>query len=203
MCSGRVVLVSAVLYRGRDGQAQDLVLARAAALGDRDAFEQIVRRHGPGMLAYARRVLPDRGDAEEAVQDAFVAAWRSLERFRGESSLRTWLFGLTSHKAVDIARRRRPSPVDAATVPEPAAGSSSDPWELASAAELVRALEHELQALPEGQRACWWLADLEGLSQAEIAEVLSLSPDAVRGLLFRARRTLQERMARWWTPNPR
>ncbi len=173
------------------------MLARAAALGDRDAFEQIVRLHGPGMLRYARRVLSDPGDAEEAVQDAFVAAWRSLDRYRGDSALRTWLFGLTSHKAVDLSRRRRAVPVDDEVARQRPAGSGSDPWEQASATELARALDRALAELPYRQRACWLLAELEGLSQAEIAQVLGIGPDAVRGQLFRARRALEERMARW------
>lgn len=175
----------------------DLALARAAALGDREAFEEVVRLHGPGMLRYARRVLSDPGDAEEAVQDAFVAAWRSLERYRGDSALRTWLLGLTSHKAVDLSRRRRPLPVDDELVTARSADARSDPWEHANAGELVRALEQALAELPYRQRACWLLVELEGLSQAEIAQVLRIGPDAVRGQLFRARRALEERMARW------
>lgn len=175
----------------------DLALARAAALGDRDAFEEVVRRHGPGMLRYARRVLSDPGDAEEAVQDAFVAAWRSLDRFHGDSALRTWLLGLTSHKAVDLSRRRRPRPVDDELVTARPADARSDPWEHVSAGELVRALDRALVELPYRQRACWLLVELEGLSQAETAQVLGIGPDAVRGQLFRARRALEERMARW------
>lgn len=175
----------------------DLALARAAALGDRDAFEQIVTRHGPAMLRYARRVLRDPGDAEEAVQDAFVAAWRSLERYRGDSALRTWLFGLTSHKALDLARRSRPAPVDEEWVADVPAGEGSDPWEQASASDLARALDAALARLPHRQRDCWVLVEMEGLSQAEVAEALGMGPDAVRGQLFRARRALQERMSRW------
>lgn len=178
-------------------RGRDVALARAAALGDREAFEQIVRLHGPGMLRYARRVLHDAGDAEEAVQDAFVAAWRSLDRYRGNSALRTWLFGLTSHKAVDLARRARPRPVDDELLAARPAGAGSDPWKQASATELARALDRALAELPYRQRACWLLAELEGLTHAEIAEVLGTGPDVVRGQLFRARRALEERMARW------
>lgn len=181
----------------KPSREDDAALARAAALGDREAFECIVRRYGPGMLRYARRVLPDPGDAEEAVQDAFVAAWRSLERYRGDAALRTWLFGLTSHKAVDLSRRRRPQPVADELVTHRPADSRSDPWEHATAGELARALDRALAELPYRQRACWLLAELEGLSHAEIAQVLRIGPDAVRGQLFRARRGLEERMARW------
>jgi len=175
----------------------DLALARSAALGDREAFEEIVLRHGPGMLRYARRVLHDPGDAEEAVQDAFVAAWTSLEGFRGDSALRTWLFGLTSHKARDLARRRRPQPVDDDLVAGLPADERSDPLALAEGAELARALDRALARLPYRQRACWLLAEIEGLSQAEVAQVLGTGPDVVRGQLARARRALEARMATW------
>jgi len=176
---------------------QDLALARAAALGDREAFEQVVRLHGPAMLRYARRVLHDPGDAEEAVQDALVAAWRSLERYRGDSALRTWLLGLTSHKALDLARRRRPRPQQEEVLLARPAGAGSDPWDHASAADLARALEGALGGLPYRQRACWLLVEVEGLTQAETAEVLGTGPDVVRGQLSRARRALEERMATW------
>lgn len=179
----------------------DLALARSAALGDREAFEEIVHRYGPGMLRYARRVLHDHGDAEEAVQDAFVAAWTSLEAFRGDSALRTWLFGLTSHKALDLARRRRPQPVDtdvvAERVPDLPADGLTDPQAVAEAADLARALNRALAELPYRQRACWLLVEIEGLSQAEVAEVLGAGPDVVRGQLARARRALGARMASW------
>jgi RNA polymerase sigma-70 factor, ECF subfamily len=175
----------------------DLVLAHAAALGDRDAFELIVRRHGPGMLRYARRVLHDPGDAEEAVQDAFVAAWRSMDGYRGDSTLRTWLFGLTAHKAVDLSRRRRPPPVDAWLLDACVAGPVSDPCQHASTSDLARALDRALLLLPYRQRACWLLVELEGLSQAEVAQVLRIGPGAVRGQLFRGRRALEERLAQW------
>lgn len=175
----------------------DLALARAAALGDREAFEDIVQRHGPVMLRYARRVLRDQGDAEEAVQEALVAAWRTMERFRGDSALRTWLLGLTSHKAVDVARRRRAQPVDDEVLAGRPADDRSDPWTAASGSELAAALQEALLELPYGQRAAWVLVELEGMTQPEVAAIMNATPDSVRGNLFRARRRLEERMARW------
>ncbi|WP_336921346.1 RNA polymerase sigma factor [Aquipuribacter sp. SD81] len=181
---------------GRSREA-DLALARAAALGDREAFEEVVQRHGPVMLRYARRVLRDRGDAEEAVQDALVAAWRTMERYRGDSALRTWLLGLTSHKALDVARRRRPQPVDDEVLAATPADDRSDPWAATSGSELAAALQEALLALPYGQRAAWVLVELEGMTQQEAADIMSTTPDSVRGNLYRARRRLEERMARW------
>lgn len=181
-----------------EGFASDDALARAAALGDRDAFEAIVHRHGLPMYRYARRMLVDDGDAQEVVQDAFVGAWKGLDHFGGRSSLRTWLFGLTAHKAVDRRRRRaRPQPIDDRMLSTRPAGPGSDPLAAATTAELAAALDRALAELPYRQRACWLLVEIEGLSQPEAAHVLSMSAGAVRGQLFRARRNLAERMARW------
>lgn len=175
----------------------DEVLARLAAMGDRDAFDVIVRRHGPAMYRYASRMLSDRGDTEDAVQDAFVAAWRDLGRFHRRSSLRTWLFGLTAHKAQDIRRRRRPLPVGEEWVFDRAADRSEQPEAWAARSELLTALDRALAELPARQRACWLLVDVEGLTQAETAEILRMTPAAVRGQLARGRRTLTHKMEAW------
>lgn len=172
-------------------------LARAAALGDRAAYDALVRRHGPAMYRWARRMLPDPGDAEDAVQDALVAAWRSLDHWDQRSTVSTWLFAITAHKAQDIARRRRPEPVDDATLASRAAPPEADPAVAAVHHEMLHALEAALLELPYRQRACWLLKDVEGLSQAEVGQVLRMSTDTVRGNLRRARLALRGRMRPW------
>lgn len=175
-------------------RTEDLALARAAALGDRRAFETIVARHGPALTRYALRATPDRGEAEDLVQEALVAAWTSLDRFDGRSALRTWLFGILVHKVQSSRRRRRAVPVTDEVLDGP---DGSDPARDASALQLREALERALRALPERQRSVWVLVEVEGLSQAEVAEVLHTTPDTVRGQLFRARRALAEGMKEW------
>ncbi len=175
----------------------DAALARAARLGDREAFEAIVHRHGPGMYRYARRMLADHGATEEVVQDAFVAAWKGLDSYRGESTLRTWLFSLTAHKAIDHRRRARAQPIDDQLLLAQPADDQTDPSTQLSQAELLAALEAALAELPYRQRACWILREIEGLTLAEIGHVLNLSDGAVRGQLHRGRRNVAERMARW------
>lgn len=178
-------------------ERDDTALARAAALGDPDAFEEIVLRHGPALYRYARRLTRDDGEAQDAVQEALLGAWKGIDRFEGRSGLRTWLFSLTARKVADRYRRARADPVDDALLTTRPAGSDSDPFEQASGSELRQALDRALAELPYRQRACWLLVEVEQLTQAEVAQVLGISPDAVRGQLFRARRTLEERMARW------
>lgn len=181
---------------GVDPGGSDLVLARQAGLGDRVAFAELVRRHSPAMLRYAHRMLGDSGDAEDAVQEAFLSAWRGLEHFRGDSAVRTWLFRLVASKALNSRRARRPVPVDTTVRdpgPDPAAGPSAQVQD----ARLLAALQVALDGLPSGQRSCWLLREVEGLGYTEIAQVLGTSRTAVRGQLARARVTLAVRMSPW------
>ncbi|WP_246486587.1 RNA polymerase sigma factor [Kribbella qitaiheensis] len=171
----------------------DDTLRRAAALGDTNAFAEILQRHGPSMFRYARRLLNDRGDAEEVVQDAFIAAWQAIPDFRGDSSLRTWLFTITGRKAIDLLRKKRPVPVDndaftslAATGPDPG-----------THAGLLEALDAALAELPYLQRAVWLLREIEQMSYAEIATTLHTTPTVVRGQLARGRAALKERLKDW------
>jgi RNA polymerase sigma-70 factor (ECF subfamily) len=174
----------------------DDTLRRAAALGDAAAFAAIIDRHGPAMFRYARRMLNDHGDAEEVVQDAFVAAWKALPDFRGDAPLRTWLFTITGRKAVDLHRKKRAIPVEDATLTDrPAPGPG--PAGQAIQAGLLEALGSALAALPWLQRAVWLLREVEQMSYAEIATVLNTTPTVVRGQLARARAGLQHRLEDW------
>jgi RNA polymerase sigma-70 factor (ECF subfamily) len=177
-------------------QAGDDALRRAAALGDADAFAAVIERHGPAMFRYARRMLNDHGDAEEVVQDAFVAAWKALPDFRGDSKLRTWLFTLTARKAIDLLRKKRPTPVADETLTGMPAGGA-DPVEPAVRTELLEALDAALAELPDRQRAVWLLREVEEMSYLEISEVLATTPTVVRGQLARARVALQEKLEDW------
>lgn len=174
----------------------DASLARDAALGDRHAFEVLLQRHGPALHRYALRACATAADAEDVVQETFVAAWRGLSRWDGRASVKTWLFAIAARKVADTGRRRHAVPIDDQLL-EPIPSEESGPDEQASERELVRAVEAALDELPYNQRACWVLIEVEGMSQAEVATVLEMTPDAVRGTIFRARRNLTERMARW------
>ena len=177
--------------------APDRVLINAAALGERDAFEAIVLRYGPEMLRYARNMLSDGGAAEEVTQDAFLAAWKGLDTFRGDSSLRTWLFTLVSHKVVDHRRRRSIAPAQDWVFDTTPAPVTDDPEIRVSNTDFLAELDVALAELPYRQRAAWLLREVDGMTHAEIARILLITPSAVRGHLVRARATLSERMAAW------
>ncbi len=184
----------------------DNVLARRAGLGDRAAFEELFSRLFPATLRYATRLLDgDERTAEDAVQDAWVKAWRALPDFEGRSKVQTWLFTIVQREAYERRRRVRPLAVDDRILEplsrggEASLGSArrTDPESEAMYGDLWRTLSLALGELPWTQRAAWTLRELEGFSYAEIASILDTTPTVVRGQLHRARRTLAIRMEQW------
>ncbi|MDG4663096.1 sigma-70 family RNA polymerase sigma factor [Mycobacterium sp. 236(2023)] len=182
--------------RAADGP-DDAQLAAAARAGDTAAYEVLVKRHGPSLYRYARRMTRDDAAVQDIVQETFVAAWRQIDRFRAESSVKTWLFAICARKVVDSHRVKRAEPLDDRLL-EPADPSpSADPLAAATNAEFLAALEVALAELPPRQRAVWVLREVEELTFPQIGEILSLSPDGARGHHHRARTTLQQRLHRW------
>lgn len=185
--------------RSRDlSELDDDALARRAGLGEREAFDEIVQRHGPAMYRFALRMLGGNdSDAADAVQEAFISAWRSIGQFQSRSALRTWLMSLVKRRAVDLQRRRKPTPVGddvlATLMPELDDHVSST----SAGNELVRALQQALDDMPVQQRTVWLLREIEQMSYSEIADTVGVTSASVRGQLHRARITLAERMAAW------
>lgn len=176
----------------------DAVLARRAALHDRAAFRAIVDRHGPALYRYARRMLDDRQDTEDCVQEAFAAAWTALPQFEGRSSLRTWLFSIAAHKVRSLQRRRARGLEPLAFSPDDQADDRAvDPQASTEHADLLRALNAALRELPTGPRSAWLLREVEGLRYEEIAQISGTTVSTVRGQLQRARAQLTRRMEGW------
>ncbi|WP_086160926.1 RNA polymerase sigma factor [Streptomyces marincola] len=182
---------------GGAGDVDDALLAARAGEGDEDAFEALVRRHGPELLRLASHLLGGGTDAEDAVQEAFVSAWRRLPEFRGDAAFRTWMYRIVTNRCLNQLRARRPTaPLD--TVAEPAAPEHLvSPARTAESTAAVRALHAALGGLSPEQRACWVLREFHGLSYEDIAHTVGISHQAVRGRIFRARRYLTEAMGAW------
>ncbi|MFE6905812.1 RNA polymerase sigma factor [Streptomyces erythrochromogenes] len=177
--------------------AGDRLLVVRAAEGDEEAFEVLVRRHGAAALQLAERLMGSRAEAEDAVQDAFVSAWRKLPEFRGEAGFGTWLHRIVTNRCLNLLRARRPV-ADLDTVPEPAApGHRSSPVRAAESHAAARDLDLAMRCLSTQQRVCWVLREIEGRSYESIAHTVRISPEAVRARVFRARRVLTEAMAAW------
>jgi RNA polymerase sigma-70 factor, ECF subfamily len=184
---------------------RDAALLSRLRAGEPEAFEELVRAETGRLLAVARRILPMEEDARDAVQDAFLFAFRSLDRFQGQARLSTWLHRIVVNAALmrlRTARRKREEPLDPllpaykddghhaerfATWDDPAATI-----ERAQNKALVRRLIGEL---PDGYRTVLLLRDIEGLDTQETAKLLETTPNAVKVRLHRARQALRTLLA--------
>jgi RNA polymerase sigma-70 factor (ECF subfamily) len=193
---------------------QDL-LSRAI-LGDETAFAAVVAPHQRSLFRHCYRMLGSGPDAEEALQDTLVRAWRRLDTFEASGALGAWLYRIATNVCLDTLRSKRaridpvslgpPSPPGTApTAPdselawvEPVADSSlaaiGDPeFEILQREDISLAFVAALQRLAPRQRACLLLHDVLGFTHAEVVEALGMSPASVNSLLFRARQTARPR----------
>ncbi|HEX2071272.1 MAG TPA: sigma-70 family RNA polymerase sigma factor [Thermoleophilaceae bacterium] len=165
----------------------DVGLVDLVRAGDAAAFEVLYERHVAGLLGFCRHMLGSQQEAEDAVQQAFVSAHDALHRGTGEIAFKPWLYTIARNRCVSVLRARREQPAE---LPElSTAGLNEQVERRADLRELVR----DVQRLPERQRAALVLSELGDLSHAEVAEVIGDEPQAVKGLVFRARAALSER----------
>jgi len=171
----------------------DRDIYRAAIQGDRDAFELIIRANSRTLFAIAYGVLQDRAEAEDAVQDAFVKAWKSRWRVREPEKFPAWLATIARNRARDLARSRRAVPLfEELTEIADAAPANQD--ELAREADLSRHVHCALAALPETHRVALTLRYFDALDYATIEQTLGLTNGALRGILGRALQTMRKRL---------
>jgi RNA polymerase sigma-70 factor (ECF subfamily) len=185
--------------RGGPGGLDDATLAARAVEADLAALGELLGRYQGPMYRLALRVLGDPGDAEDAVQEAFVSAWRRLGTFRGDAAFSTWLYRIVANRCLNVARTRsrRPAEATASETLDTVRSVGTAPDDLAVAADLQARIQAALAGLPATQRVCWVLRESDGLGYDEIAGIVGLSPDAVRGRIHRARRTLTAAMDGW------
>src|SRR5690348_6073150 len=196
------------------------LIARARS-GDHDAFRDLVQGHSHELQVHCYRILGSLQDAEDALQETLVSAWRSLGEFGQRSSLRTWLYQIATNRCLSMLRadRRRPRvapPLPEAALPEPAGAGDAPPWlepypdvlldhlvdqrpgpearyETTEAISL--AFITALQLLPPRQRAALVLRDVLGYHAAEAAQMLGTTQEAVTSALKRARATVDNHLA--------
>lgn len=171
------------------------LLARAAE-GDRAAFEALVDRHGDAMYRLAVRTCGAGRDADDAVQDALLAAWRAAGTFRGQSAVRTWLLQIVVNACHRRHRLRAGQPSHPASIDEAALepAPESGPEERAAAREVGRAIDAALAAMTPEAREVLVLRDVEGLSGEETAAALGVELAAMKSRLHRARLELKQRV---------
>jgi len=183
----------------------DLTLVHACKDGDGAAFEQLVNRYDARLFSIAQHITHNREDAEDAVQEAFLKAFRKLTQFRENSQFSTWLIRITVNESLTKLRKRRSIrelsmdedfQSEEHTAPVEVADWAPDPEELYRAYELREILRSALQELQPGLRVVFVLCDVEGLSTDQTAEALELTQVAVKARLWRARLQLRERLSK-------
>jgi len=200
--------------------AQEQELLAAARSGEEDAFRRLVEQHQSELHAHCYRMLGSVHDAEDALQEALLRAWKGLPKFEGRSSLRSWLYRIATNTCLDIIGRRpkRVLPIDYAPASDPHLGPGEpivesvwvEPYpderlgiEDGYAAPEARYEQREsielafvaaLQHLPARQRAVLILRDVLGFSGEEVAEALETTPKAVYSALQRAHKTVDEQL---------
>jgi RNA polymerase sigma-70 factor (ECF subfamily) len=170
-----------------DGEVVAVVLA-----GDRAAFAILVRRYNQRMYRACRAVLGDDAEAEDAVQTAWVSAFRNLAGFRGEARFSTWVIRIAVHEA--SSRRRARARLVAVADEGIDMKSNHNPEADAANEELGRLLERQVDELPDGMRAVLVLRDVLELDTAETAACLGIAEEAVRVRLHRARHALARQL---------
>jgi RNA polymerase sigma-70 factor (ECF subfamily) len=179
-------------------QRRDLVLLEQAREGSLEAFNSLVECYQDHLYALVVRMVPDRDQAADAVQEAFFSAYRNLHRFRG-GSVRSWLSRITVNAAMDLQRRKKRRP--AQPYPEledeswqPPAGPDADPEQTALGDERTRVLTAALNAIAPDQRTAIVLYDVEGYDYAEIADITGVSLGTVKSRIHRGRLALREHL---------
>lgn len=171
--------------------SSDLDQITRAAAGDAAAVRALVHRYSPGVLALAMHMLRDTGEAEDVTQETFIRAWKALPGWEPRAKFSTWLHRVALNLCYDRLRKRREVlPDELPDNPDPGPG----PMEQLDQTQRVSAVETAIARLPERQSAALTLCALQGHSQAEAAEILEISVEALESLLARARRTLRAQL---------
>ncbi len=187
----------------------DLILMDRVLAGDRRAFESLVRRNERRVFRVTLAILGNIEDAEEAMQDTFVKAFRHLDQFRKEARFTTWLTRIAVNEAIQKrnARKNFVALAEAETATERFTPKRYEPWksnpeQLYRKQEIHRIVEDAIQSLPEIYREAFVLRDVEELSAEEAAEVLGITVPALKSRLLRARLMMRETLAQKFEEPP-
>jgi RNA polymerase sigma-70 factor (ECF subfamily) len=165
-------------------EVDDVILVRRAKAGDEAAFAELIDRHQSRVYHHALRLMGNTQDAEEVLQDTFLQVYRNLARFEERSRFSTWIYRIATNEA--LMRLRKASRKREVFL-EDVAGP--DEW-------WGDEIQQVLTELPEDYRVVFTMRDIDGLSNAEVAEVLGLSVPAVKSRLHRSRLHLRDRLSR-------
>ena len=189
---------------GKSRRDNDRELVKQAQKEDKEAFEELVRRHQARVFAVAGGILRNKEDVEDIAQQVFLKAYFSLKRFDQRAAFSTWLYKITVNECWDLLRKRKVRPLlyEADLSEEQARqyGASEERAEQAQDVserlEKRQELEQLLDCLEERDRTMLVLKEVQGFSVEEIAEVLGINGNTVKVRLFRARQRITERLKR-------
>ena len=190
---------------GYTAQADSDLVVEAQG-GDTRAFDELVRRYRDKVYRLSYKILRNEDDAAEALQDAFLSAYRGLKNFKAESTFSTWLYRITTNASLMKYRKRRDNVISLEQSQNPSPGAeavqlpdwSTQPLDELLDAETRQVMEEGKALLDEDLRTVFTLRDEEGLSNAEVAEILDLTVAAVKSRLHRARLRLRDRLSRYF-----
>ena len=171
----------------------DQELVDLAREGDLDAFGILIKRHQGFVFGVVMRVVKNPTTAEDIAQDTFIRAFKSLDGFRGDAAVRSWLYRIANNLALNHVTRSREKPTD--SIPEKSSGTSTA--RRAEQRELQAAMATAIDSLPEDLRGPLVMREYDHKSYEEIAAELDLPLNTVRTRIFRARRALQTSMEEW------
>ena len=196
---------SNLAYQTIVAEPPDAALIEQIRLGDGGGFARLMQRHNQRMFRVARAIVRDDSEAEDVLQQAYIAAYGHLHQFAGTAAFATWLTRIVINHALQRYRksRRQPAVDGDALAPDWRSGTSTlpSPEEHVSRVELARMLERAIDGLPEIYRPIVVLREIEELSMREIADCLAISEEAVRVRLHRARLLLREELWRCAGPS--
>ena len=186
--------------------ATDAELVERAANGDESAFERIMRTNNRLLFRTARSILKSDAEAEDALQEAYLRAWRALSTFRADSKLSTWLVRIVINEALGRLRHRKSAQViplesvmesfDPQTQESTEEDPDREPDSLAMRSQVRRLMEARIDLLPEAFRTVFMLRAVEELSVEEVSAALEIPEATVRTRFFRARSLLRESLSR-------
>jgi len=182
--------------------ADERNLVERAKSGDQSAFRAIMEQNNQRLYRVARAVMKDDTEAEDVVQETYLRAFFNLSKFRGESSLTTWLTRIALNEALGRKRKQRAmvtletvetaQETSAQIIKFPAMTTETDPERSAAQHEIRKLLERAMDALPEPFRVVFVMRDVEEISIEEAATHLGIRPETVKTRLYRARRLLRQ-----------
>lgn len=181
-------------------------LLSALRRGDRRACDELVRHYAPRLYNVALRLVGSPDEAEDVLQETFIAACQKIKQFKGKARLGTWLYRIATNNGLMRLRRREPAlsldeladSWDEVVEPRLLQPWPEDPERAVDLTELRAVMEEAIRDLPESLRLAFVLRDIEGLSTQEAADVLGISPAALKVRLHRARLLLRERLAEYF-----